>query len=244
MQLDQLAAENSLTVKGTGSYSRVGTGISWFRDPVDGRTYLHSQFAEHSTYLGYACFDQPDLKATFEFTVKTPAGWVAVSNTPGTRDQNGVWRFPATTQMSTYVTAIVAGEYHAVHTEHRGIPLGLFCRHSLAEYLEPDEFFEITRQGLDFFERRFGHAYPFGKYDQLFVPEASAGAMENVACVTFNERRLFRSRVTDARRLDRAATILHEMAHMWFGDLVTPTWWDDLWLNESFAEYVGYLGAA
>jgi aminopeptidase N len=244
MQLDELAAENSLTVKGTGSYSRVGTGISWFRDPVDGRTYLHSQFAEHSTYLGYACFDQPDLKATFEFTVKTPAGWVAVSNTPGTRDHNGAWRFPATRPMSTYVTAIVAGEYHAVGTEHRGIPLGLFCRHSLAEYLEPDEFFEITRQGLDFFERRFGHAYPFGKYDQLFVPEASAGAMENVACVTFNERRLFRSRVTDARRLDRAATILHEMAHMWFGDLVTPTWWDDLWLNESFAEYMGYLCAA
>ena len=244
LRLDGLAAANSLTVKATGSYSRDGTGISWFRDPVDGRTYLHSQFAEHSTYLGYACFDQPDLKATFAFTVKAPPRWVVVSNTPGVRDPNGLWTFPTTSVMSTYVTAIVAGEYHAVHQDHRGIPLGLYCRQSLAQYLDPDEFFEITRQGLDFFEKRFGHRYPFGKYDQLYVPEFRPGAMENAGCVTFNERRLFRSKVTDARRMDRAETILHEMAHMWFGDLVTMKWWDDLWLNESFAEYMGYLGVA
>ncbi|HEY4890026.1 MAG TPA: aminopeptidase N, partial [Candidatus Dormibacteraeota bacterium] len=241
LPLDRLAPDNSLTIRGTGSYSRDGTGISWFRDPVDGRTYLHSQFAEHSTYLGYACFDQPDLKATFAFTVKAPEGWVVVSNTPGVRDPNGVWTFPTTSVMSTYVTAIVAGEYHAVRQDHRGIPLGVYCRQSLAQYLEPDEIFEITRQGLDFFERRFGHQYPFGKYDQLFVPESGSGAMENAGCVTFNERRLFRSKVTDAQRMDRAQTILHEMAHMWFGDLVTMKWWDDLWLNESFAEYMGYL---
>ena len=211
---------------------------------MDGRTYLHSQFAEHHTSKGYPCFDQPDLKATFAFRVKAPEHWVVVSNTPGTRGSDGVWTFPNTSVMSTYVTAVVAGDYHAVHQNHRGIPLGLFCRQSLAEYFDPDEIFEITRQGLDFFERRFGHPYPFGKYDQLYVPEFRPGAMENAGCVTFNERMLFRSKVTEARRMGRAETILHEMAHMWFGDLVTMRWWDDLWLNESFAEYMGYLATA
>jgi aminopeptidase N len=244
LALDGLAAKNSVTIRAAGSYSRTGTGISRFRDPVDGRIYLHSQFAEHDTYLGYACFDQPDLKATFTFTVKAPESWVVVSNTPGMRGADGVWIFPTTSVMSTYITAVVAGEYHAVRKDHRGIPLGLYCRQSLAEYLDPDEIFEITRQGLDFFERRFGYRYPFGKYDQLFVPEFSGGAMENVACVTHNERMVYRSKVTEADRMQRAETILHEMAHMWFGDLVTMRWWDDLWLNESFAEYMGYLGVA
>jgi aminopeptidase N len=244
LRLDGLAAENSLTIKATGSYSRDGTGINWFRDPVDGRTYLHSMFSEHQAYRGYACFDQPDLKATFAFRVRAPDGWVAVSNTPGTRSAHGEWTFPPTKPMSTYITAIVAGEYHSVHQDHRGIPLGLYCRRSLAEYFDPDEIFEITRNGLDFFERRFGHRYPFGKYDQLFVPEFASGAMENAGCVTHNERMVFRSKVTDAQRMGRAETILHEMAHMWFGDLVTMRWWDDLWLNESFAEYMGYLGVA
>jgi aminopeptidase N len=218
--------------------------MSWFRDPVDGRTYLHSMFAEHQAYRGFACFDQPDLKATFAFRVKAPDGWVAVSNTPGTKSADGQWTFPTTKTISTYISAIVAGEYHAVHQDHRGIPLGLYCRQSLAQYFDPDEIFEITRQGLDFFERRFGHRYPFGKYDQLFVPEFAGGAMENAGCVTHNERMVFRSKVTDAEHMDRAETVLHEMAHMWFGDLVTMKWWDDLWLNESFAEYMGYLGVA
>jgi aminopeptidase N len=244
LRLDGLGAENALTIKGLAAYSQDGAGISFFRDPVDGRVYLHSQFAEHSTYQAYACFDQPDLKATFAFRIRAPKDWVVISNTPGTRSDDGLWTFETTKVISTYVTAIVAGEYHGVHQNHRGIPLGLYCRQSLAQYLEPDEFFEITRQGLDFFERRFGYAYPFGKYDQLYVPEFRPGAMENVACVTFNERRLFRSKVTEARRMDRAVTILHEMAHMWFGDLVTMRWWDDMWLNESFAEYMGYLATA
>ena len=244
LTLDGLAAENSLMIKATGSYSRDGTGINWFRDPVDGRVYLHSMFSEHQAYRGYACFDQPDLKATFGFRVKAPDGWVAVSNTPGTKHADGEWTFPATKPMSTYITAIVAGEYHAVHQDHRGIPLGLYCRQSLAEYFDPDEIFEITRNGLDFFERRFGRRYEFGKYDQLFVPEFASGAMENAGCVTHNERMVFRSKVTDAARMGRAETILHEMAHMWFGDLVTMRWWDDLWLNESFAEWMGYLGVA
>jgi aminopeptidase N len=244
LQLEGLAAENSLTVKATGSYNRHGTGISWFRDPVDRRTYLHSQFAEHDAYLGYPCFDQPDLKATFAFSARTPEGWVAVSNTAGAHGSDGAWRFPTTPVMSTYITAIVAGEYHAVHQDHRGIPLGLYCRQSLARYLDPDEIFEITRQGLDFFEGRFGVPYPFGKYDQLYVPEFASGAMENIACVTHNERMIYRSKATDAQRMYRAEVTLHEMAHMWFGNLVTMRWWDDLWLNETFAEYMGYLGTA
>ncbi len=240
LQLDGLATENSVTIRATGAYSRDGAGIVWFRDPLDGRTYLHSQFAEHHTYRGYACFDQPDLKATFAFAVKAPEDWVVVSNTEG-RSDAGTWTFPTTEVMPTYITAVVAGQYHWVRDEHRDIPLGLYCRQSLADYLDPAEMFEITKQGLDFFERRFGYAYPFGKYDQLFVPDFTGGAMENAGCVTFHERRLFRSKVTDATRMERAGTILHEMAHMWFGDLVTMRWWDDLWLNESFADYVGYL---
>ena len=214
-----------------------------FEDPVDGRVYLHSQFAEHATYRAYPCFDQPDLKATFDFKVKAPGDWVVVSNTAASHADGGVWTFPTTAMLPTYITALVAGPYHSTHRNHRSIPLGLYCRQSLAQYLDADEFFEITEQGLDYFEMRFGYRYPFGKYDQLIVPEFAAGAMENAACVTFNERALFRSRVTDAQRMLRAETILHEMAHMWFGDLVTPVWWDDLWLNETFAEYMGFAAS-
>ncbi|HXC80063.1 MAG TPA: aminopeptidase N [Candidatus Acidoferrum sp.] len=244
LRLDRLEAENSLTIEGTGSYSKDGSGISRFSDPVDARTYLHSMFGEHSAHRAYPCFDQPDLKATFAFTVKAPENWVVVSNTPGAQGANGVWTFPKTRAMSTYITAVVAGEYRSVHQDHRGIPLGLYCRQSLAEYFDPDEIFEITRTGLDFFERRFGLRYPFGKYDQIYVPEFSSGAMENIACVVHNERMIFRSKVTEADRMHRAETTLHEMAHMWFGDLVSPRWWDDMWLNESFAEYMGFLGVA
>jgi aminopeptidase N len=244
LRLEGLAAKNSVTIKATGSYSNAGIGISRFRDPVDGRVYLHSQFGEHSAYLCFACFDQPDLKATFTFTVKAPENWVVVSNAPGVRGADGAWKFSETSVMSTYITAVVAGEYHSVHQDHRGIPLGLYCRQSLAEYLDPDEIFEITRQGFDFFERRFGHRFPFEKYDQLYVPEFAIGAMENAGCVTHNERMIFRSKVTEADRMYRAETTLHEMAHMWFGDLVTPKWWDDMWLNESFAEYMGYVAVA
>jgi aminopeptidase N len=240
LQLANLAADNMLTVSATAAYMHDGTGLHRFQDPVDGRAYLHSQFASYDAHRVFACFDQPDLKATYAFNVKAPADWVVVSNTPG-KQGSPEWTFPKTKVMSTYLAAIVAGPYHSVHQDHRGIQLGIYCRQSLMKYLDPDEIFELTRQGLDYFEERFGYPYMFGKYDQLFVPEFSAGAMENAGCVTFTEAYLFRSRVTEGTRMRRCETILHEMAHMWFGDLVTMRWWDGLWLNETFATYMGNL---
>jgi aminopeptidase N len=240
LQLANLASDNTLTVTGTASYMHDGTGLHRFHDPVDGRVYLHSQFASYDAHRVFACFDQPDLKATYTFHVKAPADWVVVSNTPGKRDGPS-WTFPKTKVMSTYLAAIVAGQYHSIHQDHRGIALGIYCRQSLMKYLDPDEMFELTRQGFDYFEKRFGYPYMFGKYDQLFVPEFSAGAMENAGCVTFTEAYLFRSRVTEGTRMARSETLLHEMSHMWFGDLVTMRWWDGLWLNETFATYMGNL---
>jgi len=241
LQLTDLAGDNSLQVSGVASYMHDGTGLHRFQDPVDGRVYLHSQFASYDAHRAFACFDQPDLKATYTFQITAPPDWVVVSNTAGKRADGAVWKFPKTKVMSTYLAAIVAGHYHAVQQDHRGIPLGIYCRQSLMKYLDPDELFELTRQGLDYFEERFGYPYMFGKYDQLFVPEFSAGAMENAGCVTFTEYYIFRSRVTEGARMRRCETLLHEMSHMWFGDLVTMRWWDDLWLNETFATYMGNL---
>jgi aminopeptidase N len=241
LQLEGLLAQNRLEVDATARYMHDGTGMHRFVDPVDGRHYLHTQFESNDAHRVYACFDQPDLKATFNFTVRAPEDWVVVSNSTPTSREGGLWVFPTTRRISTYITAVVAGQYAEWHEQYGDIPLGLFCRQSLAQYFDPDEVFEITRQGLDFFARRFGYPYPFGKYDQLFVPEFSAGAMENAACVTHSERMVYRSRVTEATRLQRAETILHEMAHMWFGDLVTMRWFNDLWLNESFATYMAYV---
>src|SRR6266581_4049507 len=248
--LDGLAGRNELTVVADCAYSRTGEGLHRFTDPADKGVYLYSDLETFDAHRIYACFDQPDLKARFEFTVTVPDTWLVVSNMapdvtaapagPGTRR----WHFPATPPMSTYITAIAAGPYHVVRADHDGIPLGIYCRESLARYLDPDEIFEVTRQGFDFFHESFGVRYPFGKYDQLFVPEYKAGAMENAGCVTFLEDYIFRSRVTDSARENRAETILHEMAHMWFGDLVTMRWWDDLWLNESFATWAGNVAQA
>jgi aminopeptidase N len=245
--LADLAADNELRVRASCAYSRNGEGLHRFRDPVDGDVYVYSDLETFDAHRVYACFDQPDLKASFEFTVTVPARWRVISNmapdvtgepvvtVPG--QETARWHFPPSAVMSTYITAVAAGPYHQVLSEHDGIPLGLYCRQSLAQYLDSGEIFEVTRQGFDFFHQAFGTRYPFGKYDQLFVPEYKAGAMENAGCVTFLEEYLFRSRVTDFRRQSRATTILHEMAHMWFGDLVTMRWWDDLWLNESFATW-------
>ncbi|MET9245897.1 aminopeptidase N [Nonomuraea sp. NPDC003709] len=256
--LPSLAAANELRVDADCSYMRTGEGLHRFVDPVDKKVYLHSQFETADAHRMYACFDQPDLKATFQLTVLAPADWEVVSNAaasaveelPEQGGRHGAvaparrWEFPPTAAISTYITALVAGPYHKVTSEHDGIPLGIYCRASLAEHLDADNILEVTRQGFDFFHKVFGVRYPFGKYDQCFVPEFNAGAMENAGCVTFLEDYVFRSRVTDAVVERRAETILHEMAHMWFGDLVTMRWWDDLWLNESFATYMSVLAQA
>jgi aminopeptidase N len=250
ISLDGLAESNELRIAADCAYSRSGEGMHRFTDPADGGVYMYTDLETFDAHRVYACFDQPDLKATFELQVTATQGWQVISNTaPETVAQapmakTAFWAFPPTAVLPTYVTAVAAGPYHVVRDEHDGIPLGIFCRQSLAPYLDPDEIFEITRQGFDYFHAAFGVRYPFGKYDQLFVPEFKAGAMENAGAITFLEAYVFRSRVTDSYREARAETILHEMAHMWFGDMVTMRWWDDLWLNESFATWASLVAEA
>jgi aminopeptidase N len=254
--LEGLAARNVLVVDAECAYSRSGEGLHRFADPADGNVYMYSDLETFDAHRVYACFDQPDMKARYELTVRAPESWLVVSNmapdveggtvVEGSAADDGArhWHFPPTPVIATYITHVSAGPWHVVRDEHDSIPLGIFCRQSLARYLDPDEIFEVTRQGFDFYHEAFGIKYPFGKYDQLFVPEFKEGAMENAGAVTFLEDYVFRSRVTDFSRESRGETILHEMAHMWFGDLVTMRWWDDLWLNESFATWAGTAAQA
>jgi aminopeptidase N len=254
IQLDDLAEKNVLVVDADALYTNSGEGLHRFVDPVDDEVYLYSQFEVPDSRRVFAVFEQPDLKATFQFTVTAPDYWEVVSNSPTPEptpagDSNSTWAFEPTPVISSYITAVVAGPYVVERSEltsasGRVIPLGVFARASLAQYLDADYIFEKTREGFAYYEEKFDFPYPFAKYDQMFVPEFNAGAMENAGAVTFTETYVFRSKVTDAIKERRVVTILHELAHMWFGDLVTMKWWNDLWLNESFAEWASTIATA
>jgi len=250
--LNNLAAQNHLVIEIEGIYSKSGEGLQRSVDPSDGEIYLYSQGETAYIRHMFPCFDQPSLKATFTLTVTTPGHWEAISNNPvASKESLGektLWKFTTTPRIPMYLAVLIAGPYSHVHDVYKGgkeVPLGIYCRKSMAQYLDPDDIFLLTKQGFDYFEKTFGLAYPFDKYDQIAVVDFNFGAMENAGAVTFREDLLvFRSHMPEKMYMSRANVILHEMAHMWFGNFVTMSWWDDLWLNESFAEFMAYLAMA
>ncbi len=254
IQLDDLQATNELVVVSDNPYMHTGEGLHRFVDPVDNEVYLYTQFEVPDSRRMFAVFEQPDLKATFQFTVSAPSKWKVISNSPTPSpvdrgDGSSVWVFAPTPRISSYITALIAGPYsewrdELVSADGRTIPLGVYGRSSLAQYIDADYLFAKTKEGFLFFEEQFDYPYPFDKYDQLFVPDFNAGAMENAGAVTITESYVFRGAVNGFIKERRIITVLHELAHMWFGDLVTMRWWNDLWLNESFAEYASYLATA
>ncbi len=239
--LETVEGLNEVVVEAVMAFRNDGEGLHRSVDPADGRHYVYGMSFMDAAPSIFACFDQPDLKAPYTFHVRAPEDWVVIGNAPGHSPEPGVWELEPSKPLSTYFVTLVAGPYHLVRDEHDGIPLGLSCRQSIAADLDADadELLTLTRQCFDELHRLFGIRYPFGDYHQAFVPEFNAGAMENPGCVTFRDPLVFTSRVTRGQRISRATTVAHEMAHQWFGNITTPLWWDDLWLNESFAEYMG-----
>ena len=242
LPLTGLRPENVLRVRARMAYSSDGEGMHRHVDPADGRTYLYAMSFLDAAPRWFGCFDQPDLKASFDLEVRCPPEWTVIGNGAATRSAPGHWRLASTRPLATYFVTLVAGPYASITAEHDGIALGLHARASLAPHLQAEaaDILGVTTAALDRYHELFGIRYPFGEYHQAFVPDFNAGAMENPGCVTLRDQYIFRSAATRGQRSDRASTITHEMAHMWFGDLVTMRWWDDLWLNESFAEYMGY----
>ena len=241
LPLDTLEGPNEVVVDAVMPFRNDGEGLHAHVDPADGRRYVYGMSFMDAAPTMFACFDQPDLKAPYTFHVRAPEDWTVIGNAPATNPEPGVWELERSQPLSTYFVTLVAGPYHVIRDEHDGIPLGLSARASIADALEADadELLTMTKACFDEFHRLFGIRYPFGDYHQAFVPEFNAGAMENPGCVTFRDPLVFTSRVTRGVRIQRATTVAHEMAHQWFGNIVTPRWWDDLWLNESFAEYMG-----
>ncbi|MDT0201445.1 aminopeptidase N [Nocardioides sp. AE5] len=241
LPLDTTPGEHELVVDAVMGFRNDGEGLHRSVDPADGEAYVYGMSFMDAAPSIFACFDQPDLKAPFTLHVTAPPHWHVVGNAPGEQVEPGTWEFATTPPLSTYFVTLVAGPWHLIRDEHDGIPLSLSARHSIAAHLDKDadELLTLTRQCFDEFHRLFGIRYPFGNYHQAFVPEFNAGAMENPGCVTFRDPLVFTSKVTRSQRIQRATTVAHEMAHQWFGNIVTPKWWDDLWLNESFAEYMG-----
>lgn len=258
IHLPALEAENLVIVTATAAYSRSGEGLHRFADPADGQIYTYTQYEPADARRVFATFEQPDLKAPFTFRVTAPEGWEVASNQSVAAHVGNAWEFAPTLPISTYITTVLAGPYFKAEdhfsmvfgsdSKHAGtqleIPLAAYCRASLADHFDTQAIFEVTKAGLKYFNELFDYPYPFGKYDQAFVPEYNLGAMENPGLVTFTESYLYSSRATDTAYQQRANTIMHEMAHMWFGDLVTMSWWDDLWLKESFADFMGHLAVA